>query len=568
MSIKVKFIAPYSSMVPLIEECREEAEGLELSIEVGNMEEGALIGCRAEQEGYDVIISRAGTALLLRHMTDIPVIDVSMSGYDLLRVLTMAKDFKGNKALVGYPTMTMGAQAVIDILDLSVDLYTINSVDEIESTVSELRSLGYQIIIGDVGTVGAALRHGLESFLIQSGRETILDAIELAKAQYNFYEWNFTKISLLTEIIRHKYDDFMVVNPQGEVLLDVWGSFDRCPLEHDEIVQHIKEINITSGVSWRYYIKGRQQIDIKTETLEHVGNAYYLLSFKRNDELLNQLSWVNTVYLKQRPTVVADSEAMNAVMRVIHSGLESHQLFFLVGEAGAGRGVLAHYMHDLSQSGRALLEVDLNRCQYEYLDELLAPHVGTIYLRHASQLAHDRFDILGRFLKKALESNKKVIVSVNESLLHLFSSQLSYQALEIFVPPLRSRHEDIKGLVTLFAAHYHQNLGTSVIKVQSDVATELAKHEWPGHVRELRSFIQTVVLAIKGYVLKTEHVRKHLQEKYESRSNSVYQLEGTLEDIEIQVIQSVLEEENYNQSKAAKRLGINRSTLWRKLKKA
>ncbi|MDV2581355.1 sigma-54-dependent Fis family transcriptional regulator [Alkalibacillus haloalkaliphilus] len=568
MDIKVKFIAPYESMVPVIEECRDEMIGVDLSVEVGNMEEGAKVGKRSEEEGYDVIISRAATAHLIREVTNIPVIDVSMSGYDLLRVLTMTSNFDQKKVLVCYPTMTLGAQAIIDILDLDVDVFTIEHADEIKSTVIELKEMGYQLMIGDVGTTEAAKNYGLESFLIQTGRETVMDAIDLAKKQYEFYEWNLSKIELLSEIIHKKYDDFMIVNEKGEVLIDVWDTFSNCPIDEDKVVNITKEVPVTNKINWRYYVKENEQVDIKIETLENNGENYFLLSFFRNNDLLSQLPWVQKVEIKQKPNVIAESEAMNAVMRVIHSGLETHNLFFLVGDPGTGRGLLAQYMHDLSQTGKTFLEVDLNRCQYEYLDELLASHVGTIYLRHASQLAKERFDILSRFLNKAIEANIKVVISVTESLLHRFDSKLSYKALEIFVPSINEREEDLKGLLTLFVAHFHQNLGTSVIKVQSDVALELVKYDWPGQVRELRSFIQTVVLAEKGYVLKADQVNRYLKEKRESRSKSIYQLEGTLEDIEIQVIESVLEEENYNQSKAAKRLGINRSTLWRKLKKA
>ncbi|MDQ0351323.1 DNA-binding protein Fis [Alkalibacillus filiformis] len=568
MNIKVKFIAPYASMVPLIEECRDEIYGVDLSIEVGNMEEGARIACRAEEEGYDVIISRAVTAHLIREMTNIPVIDVSISGYDLLRVLTMANDFDQKKAIVCYPTMTLGAQAIIDILDLSVDVFTIEHIDEIEPTVIQLKELGYELILGDVGTSESAKHHGLESFLIQTGRETVIDAIDFAKKQYEFYEWNLSKIELLSDIIHKKYDDFMIVNRNGEVLIDVWDRFSSCPIDEEEIMSITKEVSLTNKINWRYYVKENEQVDIKIETLQNNGEHYFLLSFFTNNDLLSQLSWVQKIEVKQKPTVIAESEAMSAVMRVIHSGLETHNLFFLVGDPGTGRGLLAQYMHDLSQTGKTFLEVDLNRCQYEYLDELLASHVGTIYLRHTSQLAIERLNLLSRFLNKAIEANIKVVLSVTESLLHRFDSRLSYKALEIFVPSINEREEDLKGLLTLFVAHFHQNLGTSVIKVQGDVVKELAKYDWPGQVRELRSFIQTVVLAEKGYVLKADHVKRYLKEKRDSRTASIYQLEGTLEDIEIQVIESVLEEENYNQSRAAKRLGINRSTLWRKLKRA
>ncbi|WP_411954185.1 PrpR N-terminal domain-containing protein [Alkalibacillus sp. S2W] len=566
MSTYIKFIAPYASMIPVIEECASEVEGIEVSIEVGNMDKGAQIAKQAEREKYDIIISRGGTAHLLRHVTRIPVIDVTMSGYDILRVLMMTHEFSETKALIGYPNMLSGAQAVIDLLDLSVDLFTIDSIDEIEQTVYEARELGYQVVIGDVGTVESAKRHGMEAFLIQSGRETIFSALEEARASDIFFKWNFSRADMLSKIIQYQDHDVMVIDENGDVLFEAWHSFDHCPLSDLELAQIPANIDFKYLVNWRYYIKGHQQIDVKVEHFNHEGVFYFLLHFTHHDEILNQLDWVEQFSMKQKPTVIAESDAMQAVMRVIQNGTENHQLFFLVGETGTGRGLLAHYIHYLSWSGKTLLEVDLSRCQFEYLDELLSPEVGTIYLRHLSQMPADRYHLLGRFLRKAINHDKHIVISVNESVVDRFDTQLIDQSIEIFVPPLEDRPEDFKGLVTLFAAYFHQHFGTSVMKIQSDVIEELKRYEWRGHARELKSFLKSVVLAENGYVLKYEHVKKYLQEKYSTQSTSVYQLEGTLEDIEYQVIQSVLEEENYNQSKAAKRLGINRSTLWRKLK--
>ncbi|MET3682764.1 transcriptional regulator with PAS, ATPase and Fis domain [Alkalibacillus flavidus] len=566
MSTHIKFIAPYQSMVPIVDECRDEIDDIEISIEVGNMEEGAKIAKEAERDGYDMIVSRGGTAQLLRHVTRIPVVDVTMSGYDILRVLMMGDEFNQKKALVGYPNMMRGAQAIIDLLELSVDLFTIDSIDEIEQTVYEIRESGYDVVIGDVGTVESAKRHGLEAFLIQTGRETILEALEEAKASDAFFKWNFSRTDMLSKIIKYQDRDVMVIDEYGQSLFEAWHSFDERPFTDDELRQLPLNVDFKYKVNWQYYTRGKQQIDVKIEQFVHDEIFYFLLHVHQHDDLLAQLDWVEQFSVKQKPTVIADSEPMQAVMRVIHSGVENHQLFFLVGDAGTGRGLLAHYIHHLSWSGKTLLEVDLSRSQFEYLDELLSPEVGTIYLRHLTQLPPERYYMLGRFLRKAMDTGKHVVISVNESVVHWFDTQLIDQSIEVFMPPLSDRPDDFKGLVTLFAAYFHQHFGTSVVKIQTDVIEELKKYEWRGHARELKSFLKSVVLSERGYVLKHEHVKKYLQEKYSTRASSVFQLEGTLDDIEHQVIQSVLEEEDYNQSKAARRLGINRSTLWRKLK--
>ena len=85
MTIKTLFIAPYPAMSHLIEECRKEEPELEVRVEVGNLLEAVPLAKEGERQGYDVIISRGGTAKLIEPEVRIPVIDVHVSGYDIAR---------------------------------------------------------------------------------------------------------------------------------------------------------------------------------------------------------------------------------------------------------------------------------------------------------------------------------------------------------------------------------------------------------------------------------------------------------------------------------------------------
>ncbi|WP_188207722.1 sigma-54-dependent transcriptional regulator [Alkalibacillus aidingensis] len=567
MSIKVKFVAPYSSMVPLIEECVKDEQELAVNIEVGNYYEGVEIAKRAVEEGYEVIISRGGTAKIIQESVTIPVIDVHMSGYDMLRVLTLVNAMDKKKALIAYPTMVMGAQTIIDLLGYPVDLFTVSEKAEVSSLIAHLKDQGYRVVMGGVGTVEMANYYGLEGVLIQSGKENIIEAFEKAKDQHRFHKWNQSFNQLLSSTLKLKGQDLMIVSEQGDVLFEVWNSLSECPLSKQELLDIVDENIPISEKKWQHYQKERQQVDIKVEWLNAFEERYLLLSFLKSDYYLKKLPWVETESVKQKPSIIHHSESMDRVMRVIDLGIDTHQLFFLNGEPGTGRGLLANYIHYEKNTNQSFISVDASRCQFELLEDLVPHHVKTLYLRNAGQLPKESFPLLNCFMKRSLTNGKTIIVSANQSILPLLESTIANQILEIFLPPLNDRKEDLKGLVTLFIAHFHQNLGTQPIKLHDDALTYLEEYDWTGNVRELRSFIQTVAMSVKEYVIQAEHIRDHLQYKRESEVSSVFQLEGTLEDIEFQVIQSVLEEENYNQSKVAKRLGINRSTLWRKLKK-
>lgn len=139
--------------------------------------------------------------------------------------------------------------------------------------------------------------------------------------------------------------------------------------------------------------------------------------------------------------------------------------------------------------------------------------------------------------------------------------------VRIHVPALAERKEDIRELVTSFLLYFNQTQGTSAIKMTDKGLALLMDYSWPGNVSELRALLQEAVLLEKGYVIEHALIEQLLQRKGEAAGAIGGELlNGTLEQIEKAIIEKVLEQEGFNQTKAAKRLNINRSTLWRKLK--
>ncbi|WP_353963334.1 helix-turn-helix domain-containing protein [Tepidibacillus marianensis] len=133
--------------------------------------------------------------------------------------------------------------------------------------------------------------------------------------------------------------------------------------------------------------------------------------------------------------------------------------------------------------------------------------------------------------------------------------------------------DDIPDLVRLFLAKYNTKYGKQVVGIKSDALEILKEYSWPYNVEELDQTIEEVVFRVKDYYieekdlryLKTKNVESATQMKDKKTSLYIPQ-NKTLEEIELDIMIQVLKEEKMNQSNAAKRLGINRSTLWRKIK--
>ena len=144
----------------------------------------------------------------------------------------------------------------------------------------------------------------------------------------------------------------------------------------------------------------------------------------------------------------------------------------------------------------------------------------------------------------------------------------SLQELTIHVPPLSERPEDIEDMSRLFIAELNSLYGTQVVGLSADVIEAFQHQKFRENVRQFKRIIEELVLTTKsGYITlnKAKAAIDQLAFENEEKQLSSY-LNGTLDEIERRIIKTVLEEENMNQSKAAKRLNINRTTLWRKLK--
>lgn len=120
----------------------------------------------------------------------------------------------------------------------------------------------------------------------------------------------------------------------------------------------------------------------------------------------------------------------------------------------------------------------------------------------------------------------------------------------------------------LFIAEFNSAYGTQVVGLAPEVMDAFHKQTFRENVRQFKRLLEELVLTVKsGYITLAEAAPQLDRLSNENKEESLKgYLEGTLEDIERRIIQAVLQEENMNQSKAAKRLNINRTTLWRKLK--
>lgn len=579
-------IAPYEGLKELIIELGR-SQDFEIHVEVGDLEQGVELASRAAEQGYDIIISRGGTAELIQKKVFIPVIEIEVSGYDMLRVLTLVRDYPGKAAIVGFPPISEGAATVCQILEIDISPNVISKEEEVKPTLKQLLEEGYEVIIGDVITVKEAENLGLNGVLITSGKESILKAFQNAIKIHNYFSILRRKLSIAQQILPED-EGFVVFDT---ALNSVYSN--TCFTKH--LSNNFKaSINIEEAVT-EVVAKGKftslienNNVFWKVKGTKLQGFEISLVLFRLQRVESNQKglsdginiisSLVNSNPIKSS---FIKSNQMKMIIQSAERYSEKKEPIWISGEKGTGKEKLAHYIHFRSSKSTfplltincALLTADQWNLLVSEEESLLASNDnGTIFLKNIDSIALiNQKELMSYFIKNNPKS--RIIASSRENILTLIESgaflgDLYYflAQLTLNLPPLSIRKEDIDHIARIFINESNTKYGKQIAGIRNEAIEELENFNWPGNITQLKQVINEAVVLANGPFIEKEGIEYILKTKFKETETAQLNLVGTLEEIEQRIIKQVWLEEGMNQTKTAERLGINRTTLWRKLK--
>src|SRR5699024_5301533 len=134
----------------------------------------------------------------------------------------------------------------------------------------------------------------------------------------------------------------------------------------------------------------------------------------------------------------------------------------------------------------------------------------------------------------------------------------------IHLPPLRQRADDIKYFLNYYLSELNAETGVEILGIKEEALDILQQCFWSGNITQLKQLISEISFSVQSHYIELKDVEFLKMYSTLKNTDEITVKIGNLRDIEKQVIQKVMERENGNQSKTAKILGINRSTLWRK----
>ncbi|HEV2147307.1 MAG TPA: sigma-54 dependent transcriptional regulator [Longimicrobiaceae bacterium] len=306
-----------------------------------------------------------------------------------------------------------------------------------------------------------------------------------------------------------------------------------------------------------------------------------------------------------RPAMIAESRAMQPVLRMMERIGPSDAHVLITGEHGTGKDVVARWLHAVSgRAGRALVTVNAGAIAEGVFESELFGHVkgaftdaradrvgafeladgGTLFLDEIGTMPPEQQAKLlrvlqtGEFQRVGTSRTRKVDVRVlsatNTDLAQAvaegrFREDLLFRlnTVEIHVPPLRERREDVPLLATHFLHRQADAYRKHLTGFEPEAMQALLSYPWPGNVRELEHTIERAVLLAEGPLIAPEDLTLRGRRSASAGAGAATLEEMPLEEVERVLIRKALERHAGNVSQAAEALGLSRSALYRRLQR-
>jgi len=297
--------------------------------------------------------------------------------------------------------------------------------------------------------------------------------------------------------------------------------------------------------------------------------------------------------------IVGESAGMRRILETIRTVAETDSTVVVLGESGTGKELVARAIHAQSKRRFApivavncgaipetLLESELfghekgsfTGAQYRRKGKIELAHGGTLFLDEIGDITMKMQVDLLRVLEtrsftrlggtKEIQSDFRLVCATNRNLEKLvaeggFREDLYYRikVFSIEIPPLRERREDILPLARFFVAKYARSMGKAEKSIGSKAEEVMEGYRWPGNVRELENAIERAMVIGKSPEIEPRDLPLHVEEN--AGSPEVFSLEAMEKDHIIRIMREM----EGNVTRSARVLGIDRATLYNKMKK-
>ncbi|SDF72333.1 sigma 54-interacting transcriptional regulator [Sporomusa acidovorans] len=571
-------------------------------------------------QGVEIVAARPVTATAIRQANlGINVVTIPITSFDIIRAINTAK-LQGKKiAVVAHSAMVLGIDFLAKELGVEIQHYCTECGQDYEAPILEAVANGAEVILGGVLAVTAAKRHNIPSSLIKIGDESIFQAAQEAMQIQTALENESAKRGFFNTVLDH--------TNQGIITIDV----DHHITAFNPIAQKLTKTNKTNALGQPLekilpqftLLQTSSQKEIATHSIINVsGNKVMynsvpiiinkksfgaVISLQEIDKIQQMEAMIRKeIYARGHvakfhfENIIGQSPAILNTIEMAKDFAATNSSILILGETGTGKEVFAQSIHNESSRAQGpfvaincaslpaqLLESELfgyvggaftgaNKEGKPGLFEVA--HGGTIFLDELAEMDYVNQGRLLRVLQeksvtrlgsyKVTPVDVRIIAATNKDLEVLISERkfrddLYYRlnVLRLELPPLRMRQQDIPLFAKVFVDEFATNTGKR-FSLTNDALKLLEAYSWPGNIRECRNLMERIAATAKTDTLNRSLLAPMLTPKQTTLPSRTPKEKRLIDEIT-----KALHEAHGNYTVAADILGINRTTLYRRMQR-
>lgn len=622
--MSIAFIAPYESLHEMARAVIASG-GYPAQSYVGDMDEGVAAARSALESGAKVIISRGGTARRIREKLGIAPLEIGVSIHSVLAYIQRQTTPDTRIAVMGFKPFISSTEPVCRILKRRYACFELVDTGPSAEMLAEVIRWKPDIVIGDAISVRFAEKTGLSCHLIESSTDSITEAFDRAVLMLDNIKLHISSMEKIAAVMDCTHEGAMLVNSRGIIEeINRRGCMllesQRAELINTDAFRIFEAHDLREAAS-----SGRNKNNIlvacrdrnfavsvvPVPAMPEKGQAGTVLLFQQVEDIQKTESSIRRKMQDKGFSakftfrdILHKSAAMKAVVEAAREYGNTTSNIMIQGETGTGKELFAQSIHNAGPLRKGpFVAVNCAALPGSLLESELfgyAPGAFTGALRHGKtglfELAHggtlflDEISELEVFLQarllraiqaqeimrvgdnKVIPVRVRIIAATNrnpgeEVAAGRMRADLFFRlnVLDLAIPPLRERHEDIAFLFSHYVSVYETKMRRRVKKVTAAMLKELEKRSWPGNVRELENLAEKYV-TLDG-TLSPAKIRHAPWDARQEEQAARPVPEGTLHDITARIVRDALAEEGGKITRTAARLGVDRNTVKRWLRK-
>ncbi|MCR4672389.1 MAG: PrpR N-terminal domain-containing protein [Lachnospiraceae bacterium] len=587
--IRVLAIAPYKAMENQIKRIAAGFPYIDLTTYTGDRDQGIMLAQANYHSNYDIILSRGGTATLLRGSVALPIVEIETSVSDILASLKLAGIKDQRFAVIGYENVTKPMHLLRSIHNYNCEIFVIRDESDLDSIFEQVRSGSFSTIFGDVAGYTFGRERGFRSYLITSGDTSIREALGRISV--------FRKMNLQLTRDNYFFRTLLQSRATITVVLSLTGQliYTSTDMKDQEVIEilrrNLKEMDFSRNTKLHFQLHSKMY-NVYTRTISDNDNTYVVFDYTVNQVAAGSqsgiqycnVSDVKEQYSKSIYGVMGFSPSALTTVRQ-YSGLMSP--IFLTAPQGCGKTQFGRLLYMNSPfSNKPYIQIDSNLMDKKSWNFLLEHHRSplfdsdnTIYFGNLDSASEeDLTRLLAVLISSQTSERNRIIVSFAEQEGHVVSeTAMKYKnnlyCIPISLPPLREDPEMIRNSSSMYLNWLNMNGDRFFSGIDQDALTLLSSFSWPQNYYQFQRVMSMLYHTSEGATITSEDVKRVLENEtsitaaaYGSLTRDALDLSKPLNEIERDIANILLRKNNGNRTLTAQSLSISRTTLWKLLK--